>query len=79
VHSILSNPATMTDFTTNLDAEKNAGEYSQLINTSVQSFSWKDVTVTVKERNTKQPKDILHGINGFVKAGEQSFVSFRRT
>ncbi|KAF2729433.1 putative ABC transporter [Polyplosphaeria fusca] len=54
-----------------LDVEKDAGaDYAHLTNTSIQSFSWENVTVTVKDRQTKQPKDILSGITGNVKAGE---------
>jgi hypothetical protein len=53
------------------DVEKDAGaDYAHLTNTSVQSYSWANVTVTVKDRKTKQRKDILSGINGIVKAGE---------
>lgn len=53
-----------------LDIEKDAGsDYAHLTNTAVQSFVWEDVTVTVKDRQTKKPKDILSGVNGIVKAG----------
>jgi len=52
------------------DVEKDAGaEYAYLNNESVQSFSWDAVTVTVKDRNTKQPLEILSGINGTINAG----------
>lgn len=52
------------------DLEKMAGsEYAHLTNTSVRSFSWENITVTVKDRHTRQPKDILSDVNGFVKAG----------
>jgi hypothetical protein len=43
-----------------------------LTNTAIRSFSWDDVTVTVKDRESKQPKDILSGVNGMVKAGTYS-------
>lgn len=53
------------------DVEKDAGaETDYLNNRSVQSFSWEAVTVTVKDRHTKQPLEILSGINGHVNAGE---------
>ena len=52
------------------DLEKDAGNGSaHLTNHSVRSFSWQDITVTVKDRHTKQPLEILSGINGTVKAG----------
>jgi hypothetical protein len=54
------------------DVEKDAAgaNYAHLVNDSVQNFSWSNVTVTVKDRATKQPLNILSGINGFVEAGE---------
>lgn len=53
------------------DVEKDAAaDYAHLTNDAVQSFSWKDVTVTVKDRLTKQPKDILSDIHGVVQAGK---------
>jgi len=53
------------------DIEKVAGsDYAHLTNSSVQSYSWENVTVTVKDRQTKERKDILSGVNGIVHAGE---------
>jgi hypothetical protein len=51
------------------DVEK-TGDYAHLSNTSVTSFAWENVTVTVKDRQTGQPKAILQESNGVVKAGE---------
>lgn len=53
------------------DVEKMiGGDYAQLTNTNVRSFAWKGVTVTVKDRQSQQPKTILSDVNGIVKAGE---------
>lgn len=53
------------------DVEKGAlEEFAHLTNHAVHSFSWSDVTVSVKDRRTKQPLDILSGISGIVEAGE---------
>lgn len=52
------------------DAEKMAGSYAHLTNSSVHSYSWENVTVTVKDRQTKERKDILSAVNGIVHAGE---------
>lgn len=41
-----------------------------LDNDSVQSFSWRDVGVVVKDRRTKKPLSILSSAYGHVKAGE---------
>ncbi|KAF2031371.1 P-loop containing nucleoside triphosphate hydrolase protein [Setomelanomma holmii] len=53
------------------DVEKAAGqEFTHLTNDTVKSFSWENVTVTVKDRATQQPLDILSGVNGIIEAGE---------
>ncbi|KAH7087628.1 ATP-binding cassette transporter-like protein [Paraphoma chrysanthemicola] len=53
------------------DVEKAAGQdFAHLTNESVKSFSWDNVTVTVKDRATKQPLDILSGVNGIIEGGE---------
>ncbi|KAL3463922.1 P-loop containing nucleoside triphosphate hydrolase protein [Aspergillus heterothallicus] len=51
------------------DVERNAG-HQFLVNDSVQSFSWSDLTVTVKDRRTKQPRNLIEDINGGVQQGE---------
>jgi hypothetical protein len=55
--------------TFSVDIEQKAGDEAHLQNTTVHNFSWKGVTVTVKDRITKQPKAILDNIDGIVKAG----------
>jgi hypothetical protein len=55
------------------DVENNAGDYPDLTNTAVRSFGWTGVTVTVADRQTKQPKDILSDVNGIVKAGKHIY------
>jgi hypothetical protein len=50
------------------DVEKKAVDV-HLQNTTVSSFAWQDVTVTVKDHKTKQPKVILQNVNGIIKAG----------
>ncbi|GAB7357619.1 hypothetical protein MBLNU459_g0118t1 [Dothideomycetes sp. NU459] len=53
------------------DVEKMiGGDYAQLTNSNIRSFAWKGVTVTVKDRQSQQPKTILSDVNGIVKAGE---------
>jgi len=54
------------------DVEKDAAvqDYAHLTNDTVRSFSWDNVTVTVKDRTTKKPLDILSDVNGYVEAGE---------
>ncbi|ESZ90228.1 hypothetical protein SBOR_9382 [Sclerotinia borealis F-4128] len=54
----------------NTDVERSAVDDTHLKNTTVRNFVWKDVTVTVKDNKTKQPKAILDGVSGVVEAGE---------
>ncbi|SPO01649.1 related to ATP-binding cassette protein [Cephalotrichum gorgonifer] len=51
------------------DVEKTAGDV-HLQNTTVNNFAWKNITVTVKDHKTKQPKALLNDVNGVLKAGE---------
>jgi len=54
------------------DVEKDGrnADYAHLTNDTVHSFAWENVTVTVKDRATKQPLDILSDVSGVVEAGE---------
>ncbi|EFQ99789.1 hypothetical protein MGYG_02802 [Nannizzia gypsea CBS 118893] len=52
------------------DLEANGDEHPFLMNETVEHFSWKSVTVNVKDRETKQPKAILSGASGYVNKGE---------
>lgn len=59
-----------------LDVEQQpVGTDTHLQNTTVQNFSWRGVSVTVKDRETKQPKVIVDNVEGHVEAGESSFLS----
>ncbi|KAB5557950.1 P-loop containing nucleoside triphosphate hydrolase protein [Coniochaeta sp. 2T2.1] len=53
-----------------VDVEKGAVIDDHLRNTTVQSLSWSNVTVTVKDRETKFPKAIVEDVQGIVHAGE---------
>lgn len=52
-------------------------DYAHLTNTSVHSFSWENVTVTVKDRKTKQPLEILTNINGVIEAGTYPLLKYK--
>ena len=55
----------------NLDVEKDGdSHYAHLTNTYVSSYSWENVTVTVKDRESERPKDILSNVSGSIQAGE---------
>jgi hypothetical protein len=61
-----------TPYAFSVDVEQKPVDEAHLQNTTVHSFTWQGVRVTVKDRKTKQPKVILDGINGSVKAGTRS-------
>ena len=44
-------------------------ESEPLYNSTIKEFSWSRVTVAVKDRTTKQPKQLLDNVDGHVKAG----------
>lgn len=49
------------------DVEMNDGRF--LMNHSVKSFSWRGLTVTVKDRETKKARDLICDIGGDVQQG----------
>jgi hypothetical protein len=60
-----------------LDIEWCAHDTSYLRNNVVQNLAWGDVTVTVPDRDTKQPKEILSAVSGCVAAGKNRLHFFR--
>ena len=53
-----------------MDSEQRPVAEKHLLNTTIKNFTWRDVTVTVKDRETKQPKAIVDNVQGIVEAGE---------
>lgn len=56
------------------DVEQHALAEDLLRNTTVRNISWSGVTVTVKDRETKQPKIIVDNVEGYVEAGEHTLT-----
>lgn len=54
----------------NPDLERGAAP-EPLYNSTIKSLSWRSVTVTVNDRKTKAPKQLLDDVSGEVKAGEK--------
>ncbi|KAK9423095.1 putative P-loop containing nucleoside triphosphate hydrolase protein [Seiridium unicorne] len=54
----------------NDDLELGANIKDHLLNTTVHSISWQGATVSVKDRTTKSPRNIVENVDGIVKAGE---------
>ena len=52
-----------------VDVEKGSVIDNHLRNTTVQSLAWNNVTVTVKDRESKLPKHIIEDVQGIVHAG----------
>ncbi|EAW14323.1 putative ABC transporter [Aspergillus clavatus NRRL 1] len=52
-----------------LDLERNGGNQF-LSNQTVHNFAWNDLTVTVKDRRTKKPLNLIDGICGNIQRGE---------
>ncbi|GAB1320197.1 hypothetical protein MFIFM68171_10407 [Madurella fahalii] len=55
---------------TDMDIEQAAASQAYLRNTTVHNISWKGITVTVKDRETKLPKTLVDNVDGVVQAGE---------
>jgi hypothetical protein len=65
-----------SNISSHVDIEKGTAgvDHAHLTNSTVHGYSWEDVTVTVKDRGTKEPIDLLSGVNGLVEAGMQSLA-----
>lgn len=56
---------------TDIEKQNGGGAGSHLLrNTTVHNISWSGITVTVTDRETKQPKTLLDNVQGYVEAGE---------
>ncbi|KAI8660480.1 ABC transporter domain-containing protein [Fusarium keratoplasticum] len=53
-----------------MDLEERPVAEKHLLNTTVKNLTWRGVTVTVKDRETKEPKAIVDNVEGVVEAGE---------
>ncbi|KAF4453423.1 hypothetical protein F53441_3882 [Fusarium austroafricanum] len=58
------------DADSGMDSEQRPVAEKHLLNTAIKNFTWRNVTVTVKDRDTKQPKAIVDDVQGIVEAGE---------
>lgn len=50
-----------------IDLERNDHQF--LMNNTVQSFTWDNLTVTVKDRRTKKPRNLIEGCSGTAHHG----------
>lgn len=54
---------------TNIDTEKGDDGSLFLVNSTVQDFSWKSLTVTVTDRATREPRQLISDISSSVQQG----------
>ncbi|KLO88268.1 ATP-binding cassette protein [Fusarium fujikuroi] len=59
-----------SDLDNSMDSEQRPVAEKHLLNTTIKNFTWCNVTVTVEDRETKQPKAIVDNVEGIVEAGE---------
>lgn len=59
------------------DLELQARPIDPLFNADVGSFSWEGVTVTVRDRATKLPKDLVGNVRGHLHAGTAPSLQVR--
>ena len=52
-----------------IDIEQKPLDDAHLMNNDVRTFVWRSVTVTVRDKASKQPKAILDNVDGIVEAG----------
>lgn len=69
----LNNMSSKENSAASVDVEQKALDDSQLQNTTIKHFAWQDVTVTVKDRTSKDQKTILDRVSGVVKAGRSPY------
>jgi len=55
---------------TDVDLEQCSHDTSYLTNSVVHNLVWTDITVTVPDRETKLPKQLLSTVSGYVAAGK---------
>jgi hypothetical protein len=51
------------------DLEQNSSEEAFLLNNTVHCFAWRQLIVTVKDRQTRKAKDLICDINGRAEQG----------
>ncbi|KLO92724.1 related to ATP-binding cassette protein [Fusarium fujikuroi] len=59
-----------SDLDNSMDSEQRPVAEKHLLNTTIKNFTWCNVTVTVEDRETKQPKAVVDNVEGIVEAGE---------
>jgi hypothetical protein len=51
------------------DTERQTDSELYMFNHVAHTLSWSNVTLTVVDRSTKEPRDVIKGISGHINAG----------
>ena len=52
------------------DTERQNSHEFYMFNDVVHSLSWSNITLTVEDRSTQKPKDLISNVSGHIKAGK---------
>lgn len=52
------------------DTERQKGHEFYMFNDIVHSLSWSNITLTVEDRSTKQPKSLISNVSGSIEGGK---------
>lgn len=52
------------------DTERQKSHEFYMFNDVVHSLSWSNITLTVEDRSTKQPKSLISDVSGSIEAGK---------
>jgi hypothetical protein len=52
------------------DTKRQNSHEFYMFNDVVHFLSWSNITLTVEDRSTKQPKDLVSNVSGRIKAGK---------
>lgn len=69
LESILQPPK--TTMTMLVDIEQKSGENAYLTNTTIGTFAWQGINVSIKDGKSSQSKAILENVEGYVNAGNK--------
>jgi hypothetical protein len=61
-----------------LDMESQSNHEFYVHKDLIQSLSWSNISLTVEDRSTKQPKDLVADVCGCIEAGKCSATFFQQ-
>jgi hypothetical protein len=61
-----------------LDMESQSNHEFHVHKDLIQSLSWSNISLTIEDRSTKQPKDLVANVCGRIEAGKCSATFFQQ-